>query len=58
MANQMVNYILDNKQDTPVVWVNLDNDQIKNGYGVILLEKSEVALPALFDELMRLRQEQ
>ena len=30
---------------------------IKDGYGIILLEKSEIALPDLFDELIRLKQE-
>ena len=42
------------KDNIPVVEINLEQN-IKHGYTITLLEKSEIALPALLTELIRLK---
>ena len=43
------------KKDTvPVIEINLEKN-VEHGYTIHLIEKSEVALPALFTELIRLK---
>ena len=51
MANIIVKKALA-KQNVPVVEVNLESC-IEDGYGIIVEEKSEVALPILFEEIMK-----
>ena len=53
MASSIVNKV--SESAAPVVWVNLDSCPMRDGNRIVLQEKSEVALPALFDELLRLK---
>lgn len=54
LARNIVNHTLYLKESVPVVEVNLESC-IDNGFGLIVKEKSEIALPILFKEIQRLK---